>query len=178
MKVRLLFPILLVSVLSFISLPSLVHAEQESTEVLSDEQRSAAIAHDALERLKRAKLEEKQSAEEPKETSIQESAVSSVSKKSIYFIALLMIGFSLFKKFSLKQTQQEEKEHIDVISRKALSSRSSLMIVQVENQKLLLAQNGDDVSFLTELSSIESLPAEVFSAIAEEHSPLPRKVMA
>ncbi len=177
MRLRFLLFVALASLVAHSLTPSGAYAE-DAAEAISDEQRSEAIAQDALQRLKRAKLEEKANAEKSEETSNTESTASSVTKKSIYFFALLMIGFSIFKKFTLKQTRQEEKEYIDVVSRKALSSRSSLFIVQVEQQKLLLSQNGDDVRFLPQLSSPSQLPAEVFINAAEENTPLPRKVMA
>ncbi len=136
-------------------------AEEVSAKLSAEAAQSKAITTDALERIKRARQELEEKKENATEEEVEKLSVSSVAKNSMYFFALLLIGFSVFKKFTTKATTNNEAELIEVVSRKALSTRTSLMIVQIENQKLLLSQNGDDVQYLTELS--QARETEVFS---------------
>jgi flagellar biogenesis protein FliO len=65
----------------------------------------------------------------------------------------VLLGFSLYKRFAKKVGLEPTGETIEVVSRKALSSRTSLLIVKVEQHTVLLSQNGDDVTFLTDITA-------------------------
>ena len=79
------------------------------------------------------------------------SRASQASKGLIYCVAGVLVLFSLYRHLKLRGSSGVEQNVIELIARKALSSKTALLVVRAEERKFLLTQTGDDVSLLAEL---------------------------
>lgn len=79
------------------------------------------------------------------------SAARSTTKSFMFVISVLLIGLAAFKKFSRKNAESNGQDAIELVAKRSLGSRSFLLVAKIEGRKFLLAQNGDDVSLLSEL---------------------------
>lgn len=75
---------------------------------------------------------------------------SRASKGFIYLIGVLLLGVTLAKKFNRKQSSVNQCE-IEILAKRALSPKHALVMVEVEGERLLLAQSAENLSFITKL---------------------------
>lgn len=70
----------------------------------------------------------------------------------IYCLAVFLIALALKKRLK-GQNKTALNQPIKIISRQTVSPKSSLLLVSVDNQRLLLAQNDHNLSLISELNS-------------------------
>ncbi|MCC6932437.1 MAG: FliO/MopB family protein [Deltaproteobacteria bacterium] len=96
--------------------------------------------------------------------------VADLAKKSskglIYCLAVFLIALAVKNKLRQRPENNNNKS-INILARKAITAKSSLLLVTVENQKLLLAQNGDSLALISEMNSFAPYLAEKLSASGE-----------
>lgn len=66
-----------------------------------------------------------------------------------YCLIAFFVGIHLYRKYVLKQSGPS-KRHMRVIERLPLSSKSSLLMVEVDGRRVLMALGSERASFLTE----------------------------
>lgn len=81
------------------------------------------------------------------------NTAAQMAKGFFMVLGLLIVGVSAVKRFRGGSSEGNAAETIKIISKKSLSQRSQLMIVEVDRKRLLMAQTGDTLSLVTELSS-------------------------
>jgi len=74
----------------------------------------------------------------------------STAKNGIYFFAVLLLGFGLWKKYDQRKNPQNTSK-IKVTSRTAVGARAALLIAEVEGRRYLLAQTPDNLNLVSEL---------------------------
>lgn len=82
------------------------------------------------------------------------STASEVMKGLIVVVGAILLASSLYKRFA-KPNLQSSGEQIVISGKKQLTGRSTLIIAEVGGERMLLAQVGEDVRFLTTLSERE-----------------------
>jgi flagellar biogenesis protein FliO len=75
------------------------------------------------------------------------------AKGTMYLLAAVLIAVSLHKRFRAPKNGSVSADAIQLISRKSIGPRTSLLLVAAEGSKLLLAQSGDTVTLLSALES-------------------------
>lgn len=80
------------------------------------------------------------------------SLLGQVSKGMIYCIGALLLMLGLYKQFG--PTKGVKSTSINVLSQRALTSKHSLIIAEVEGQRLLIGAGGDQLSLIKELAPV------------------------
>lgn len=93
-----------------------------------------------------------------------QSLAGKVLKGLLYCVALVLILASVFKKLN-KQPGSQNPDSIKVIGRKHLSPRNSLLVVEIDNKKLLLSESQDGLRFIANL--------DIAGTTSEKVSPSP-----
>lgn len=73
-------------------------------------------------------------------------------KNGFYFLAALFVLGSLYKRRNAKNAGDAGEQPIAIKARRGLGGKTSLLIVEAEGQRFLLAQSGDDVSLVSPLA--------------------------
>jgi flagellar biogenesis protein FliO len=136
--------------------------EAEASDALSDK--------DTIARIKEAHNNLKRKPEVEIEAPAFSPATSPYMKNGAYFFAALLLGLSLYKRFRGAATADAAYELIEVVSRKALSSRASLLLVKVQNQSILLSQNNEEIRFLTALEPQQNFEQTMAGVSLREHA--------
>ena len=94
---------------------------------------------------------------------------ATTAKRGVYFFAGLFVVLAALKRWQ-KRSAPKVADDICISSRKQLSPRSAILILEVRGEQLLLSVSGDDIRFLTKLNSF---PAETFEEESEDFNQLP-----
>ena len=95
-----------------------------------------------------------------------EESAKNAAKMGFYFLAALVLGASLIKRWQRRGTTLENGR-IQILSRRGVAPKSSLLLVEVDGHKVLLAECAEDVKLLT---AFEGSPAfgGSYAALQEE----------
>ena len=75
-----------------------------------------------------------------------------VSRAMCFIVGLILIGAGILKRFE-KRKESGNQDFIKVLSRTSLGARASLLLVEVEEQRFLLSQSGEEVRFLRDVAT-------------------------
>jgi flagellar biogenesis protein FliO len=89
-------------------------------------------------------------------------AANSAAKSAMYFFAVLLLGFSLWKRYDQKRNPHKASL-VKITSKTPVSSRAALLIAEVEGHRYLLSQTPDSLSFIAELRSQTDTFQEILS---------------
>ena len=67
-----------------------------------------------------------------------------VAKGLVFCLAIFFLGVSIMK----RRNKSDAKSDIQIVSRQALSSKSALIVVEIEGKRLLLAESTEQLSLL------------------------------
>lgn len=81
-------------------------------------------------------------------------------KGTLYCIAIFLFGASLYKRYLDKQ-QNTAGNGIEIVSRRALGSRTALLVVRAEGRRFFLSQSGEEVHLLTALDEPASFERQL-----------------
>ena len=77
--------------------------------------------------------------------------------KSIFYTFIILGGvFVVVKRIYSSKTNALDEEGIEIVGRKSLGPRTTLLVIRAQGQSFLLAQSCDDVSLLTQLAAQSS----------------------
>lgn len=94
---------------------------------------------------------------------------STLSKIGIYLLGVSLLALGAYKKWGNKQ--ETGSNPIKIIAKRGLGSRTQILLLEVEGNKLLIAQNGDHTEFLTTiLSDDASFESSLSEALIDEKS--------
>ncbi|MCB0324004.1 MAG: FliO/MopB family protein [Bdellovibrionales bacterium] len=168
-------------VLATLPLPMPAFATDQAIEQVATGQSSPTAlspTEDAIERLRMAQDQKRKVAEQPSAPEEPESIFAPRLKNAIYFFAALLAGLSLLKRFKGKSVEQQGEELIELCGRRPLGPRSGLLVVAVEGRRLLLAQNGDEVRLVADLTPDAPTPQQRPFILGEvEMEPRPKVVV-
>ncbi len=79
------------------------------------------------------------------------AAAGKSSKALVFCLSGVFILLYLYKHYNLKNQTGAEQNLIEVLARKPLSSKTSILLIRTEERKFLLSQNGDELALLSDL---------------------------
>lgn len=80
------------------------------------------------------------------------SLTSKTTKGFVYTAIFFLLALSLYRKYGTRSDAGLKQGAIQVLARKQIGSRTALLMIQAEERKFLLAQNGDQLALLSDLS--------------------------
>jgi flagellar biogenesis protein FliO len=100
-----------------------------------------------------------------------QEAATNTAKTGIYFIAILLLGFGLWRKFQERKTGTQ-KQLISIVSKLPVGPRAGLMVAEVEGERFLLAQTPDHISLISKLNedNFKSILTDEFNVADSEHA--------
>ncbi len=79
------------------------------------------------------------------------SLVKKSSQGFAYCLVVFCLGLAAYRKFYRKSSFAEASQQIEILSRRAISGKTSLVLVSVEGQKFLLSHTGEQISLISAL---------------------------
>jgi len=88
-------------------------------------------------------------------------------KGALTFFAILLLGAQATKKLRSSRNAKPDQNEIEILNRKGIGPKSSLVLVRVRGKELLIGSSGEAVTLLSEFSSGPQF-AEIFSDSCDE----------
>lgn len=92
---------------------------------------------------------------------------SRLSKIGLYLLGISLLALGAYKKWGNKQ--ETGNNPIKIVAKRGLGTRTQIILLEVEGNKLLIAQNGEHTEFLTTiLSDDASFESSLSEALIDE----------
>lgn len=135
-----------------------------STDFALAEEQTATVAPQETAFQQRIRAEQEQLL--AKDVPQVDSLAGQLANGLTFCAAVFFLGLALAKRFRKKQG--DNGSNIQIISRQALSSKSALIVVEVEGKRLLLAESTEQLSLLGNMDEPHGLSREIPIKVLQE----------